>query len=269
MDETRVQILKEPGKKAESLSYMWVRRSGGREHPIILFDYASSRRADVAASLLGDYQGYLQTDDYAGYHRIGQQKGIVALGCMAHARRKFIDAQKVSPSPKGKVSKADMAITMIKALYATEASIKEQTTAQKHKIRQEKSRPQLNKLRAWLDKALQQTLPKGKTGEALAYLDKNWDKLTIYVTDGRLNIDNNPVENAIRPFAIGRKNWLFSDSQRGAKASAMLYRMIETAKANELEPYAYLRTVLAQLPQCETVDDIEKLLPENIELEVV
>tara|TARA_R110001583_G_scaffold92911_3_gene235632 strand:+ start:107 stop:850 length:744 start_codon:yes stop_codon:yes gene_type:complete len=232
-----VQVLKEPDKTAESLNYMWVRKTGDREHPIILFDYASSRRAGVAASLLGDYQGYLQTDDYAGYHRIGQQKGIVALGCMAHARRKFIDAQKVSPSPKGKISKADMAITMIKALYTIEASIKEQTAAQKHKIRQEKSRPQINKLRAWLDKTLQQTLPKGKTGEALAYLDKNWDKLTIYVTDGRLNIDNNPFENAIRPFAIGRKNWLFSDSQKGAKASAMLYSMIETANSNPTRIY--------------------------------
>jgi transposase len=269
MDETRVQVLKEPDKTAESLSYMWVRKTGDREHPIILFDYASSRRTDVAASLLGDYQGYLQTDDYAGYHRIGQQEGIVALGCMAHARRKFIDAQKVSPSPKGKVSKADMAITMIKGLYAIEASIKDQPAEQKYQIRQEKSQPQLNKLRAWLDKALQQTLPKGKTGEALAYLDKNWDKLTVYLTDGRLHIDNNPVENTIRPFAIGRKNWLFSDSQRGAKASAMLYSIIETAKANDLEPYAYLRTVLTRLPHCETVDDIEKLLPENIELATI
>ena len=116
---------------------------------------------------------------------------------------------------------------------------------------------------------MQQTLPKGKTGEALAYLDKNWDKLTVYISDGRLNIDNNPVENAIRPFAIGRKNWLFSDSQRGAKASAMLYSIIETAKANGLEPYAYLRTVLTRLPHCETVEDIEKLLPENIELAVI
>ncbi|MFT4573097.1 MAG: transposase [Gammaproteobacteria bacterium] len=112
---------------------------------------------------------------------------------MAHARRKFIDAQKVS--------KADIAITMIKGLYAIEASIKDQSAEQKYDIRQEKSLPQLNKLRARLDKALQQTLPKGKTGEALAYLDKNRDNLTIYISDGRLNIDKNPVENAIRPFA--------------------------------------------------------------------
>ncbi len=105
--------------------------------------------------------------------------------------------------------------------------------------------------------------------DPLAYLDKNWDKLAVYLTDGRLHIDNNPVENAIRPFAIGRKNWLFSDSQRGAKASAMMYSLIETAKANDLEPYAYLRRVFALLPLCETVEDIEKLLPENMKAAVI
>ena len=105
--------------------------------------------------------------------------------------------------------------------------------------------------------------PKSKTGGALAYLHKNWEKLTAYTQDGRLNIDNNPVENAIRPFAIGRKNWMFSNSQNGAKASAMLYSIIETAKANELEPYAYLKLLFTELPGCKTVDDVESLLPWN------
>jgi hypothetical protein len=109
-------------------------------------------------------------------------------------------------------------------------------------------------------------LPKGKTGQALAYTHKNWDKLTEYIKDGRLNIDNNPVENAIRPFAIGRKNWLLSDSQKGADTSAMLYSMIETAKANHIEPYQYLRTVFTKLPQAETLEAIEALLPWNIAL---
>ena len=118
----------------------------------------------------------------------------------------------------------------------------------------------------WLDKSLLTTLPKGKTGEALAYMHKNWIKLTEYIKDGRLCIDNNPVENAIRPFAIGRKNWLFSDSQKGAKASAMLYSMIETAKANDIEPYTYLKTVFTKLPQAESLEDIERLLPWNVAL---
>ena len=267
MDETRVQVLNEPDKSPESLSYMWVRRTGDIEHPIVLFDYDPSRAGAVVRSLLGDYQGYLQTDDYAGYHKTGGRDGITHLGCMAHARRKFVDAQKVTPGKNGKVSKADMAVNMIKVLYGIEADIKNQSSEEKHLARQEKSLPQLEKIKVWLDKALLHTLPKGKAGEALAYMHKNWGKLTAYTQDGRLNIDNNPVENAIRPFAIGRKNWMFSNSQSGAKASAMLYSVIETAKANGLEPYVYLRTLFMRLPCCETVVDFERLLPWNVEIE--
>jgi transposase len=270
MDETPVQVLKEPDKKAENKSYMWVRLSqsgtGDPNQRIILFDYASSRRADVAQSLLPDFKGYLQTDDYAGYNAVARSKDIIQLGCFAHARRKFINAQKVAPSKKGKISKADMAVQMIAKLYAIEKTIKDNSTEEKCQARQEKSKPQLEKIKAWLDKTLQNTLPKGKTGEALSYMSKNWQKLTEYIKDGRLNIDNNPVENAIRPFAIGRKNWLFSDSQKGAKASAMLYSMIETAKANDLEPYAYLKTVFTKLPQAKSLEDIEALLPWNVDL---
>jgi transposase len=261
MDETRVQVLKEPDKLAQSLSYMWVRRTGGPHQTVVLFNYYSSRSASVVDKLLGDYQGYLQTDDYVSYHKIGLREGITHLGCMAHARRKFIEAQKVAPSAKGKVSKADMAVSLIKGLYQIESGIKEQSPEQRMLVRQEKSVPQLVKLRNWLDKSLLHTPPKSKTGGALAYMHKNWDKLTAYTQDGRLNIDNNPVENAIRPFAIGRKNWMFSNSQDGAKASAMLYSIIETAKANGVEPYAYLKLLFTQLPSCKTVEDVESLLP--------
>lgn len=266
MDETPIQVLKEPNKTAESKSYMWVRKTGDPNRSIVLFDYASSRRADVAQSLLPDFQGYLQTDDYAGYNKVAKTEGITQLGCFAHARRKFIDAQKVAPSKKGKISKADMAVQMIAKLYAIEKTIKDKSTEERYEIRQQQSRPQLEKMKIWLDKALLNTLPKGKTGEALAYTHKNWAKLTEYIKDGRLNIDNNPVENAIRPFAIGRKNWMFSDSQKGAKASAMLYSMIETAKTNNIEPYQYLRTVFTKLPQAVSVDAMEELLPWNIDL---
>ncbi len=266
MDETPVQVLKEPDKSPDSKSYMWVRKTGDPNRPIILFDYASSRRSDVATSLLPDYQGYLQTDDYPGYNRVAKEKGITQLGCFAHARRKFVEAQKVSPSKKGKVSKADMAVELIKRLYQIEKEIKGKEPAEKFKIRQEKSKPQLEKIKTWLDKSLQNTLPKGKTGNALAYMYKNWSKLTLYINDGRLNIDNNSVENAIRPFAIGRKNWMFSDSQEGANASAMLYSIIETAKANDVEPYIYLKTVFTKLPQAKSLEDIEKLLPWRVDL---
>ena len=269
MDETTVQGLNEPGKTAESKSYMWVRRTGDIDRPIVLFDYHPHRSGDVVTLLLGDYQGYLQTDDYGSYLKIGASVGVTHLGCMAHARRKFIDAQKVMPSKKGKVSKADVAVEMIAVLYRIEAGINDKTATERYSVRQQKSIPQLDKIRAWLDKALENTLPKGKAGVAIAYMHKNWKKLTAYTQDGRLNIDNNPVENAIRPFAIGRKNWMFSDSQRGAKASAMYYSIIETAKANGLEPFMYLRALFTQLPSCKTVEDYELLLPWNIKLEGV
>jgi transposase len=175
MDETRVQVLKEPDKRAQSLSYMWVRRTGdpnlGEPNlTVVLFDYRSSRSASVVDELLGDYQGCLQTDDYVGYHKTGLREGISHLGCMAHARRKFIEAQKVAPSAKGKVSKADMGVSLIKGLYQIESMMKDQSPEQRMLVRQEKSVPQLAKLRKWLDKSLIHTLPKSKTGVVLGYL---------------------------------------------------------------------------------------------------
>ena len=265
MDETPVQVLKEPDKKAESKSYMWVRKTGdpNKKESIVLFDYASSRKADVVKTLLPDFLGYLQTDDYAGYNHLDTIEGVHHLGCFAHARRKVVEAQKVAPCKKGVTSKADMAVSLIKKLYAIENKIKDLSPDKRLAIRQKESIPQLEKLKSWLDKSLMTTLPKGKTGMALSYLAKNWSKLTLYVEDERLNIDNNTVENAIRPFAIGRKNWMFSNSQKGAKASAMLYSIIETAKSNGLNPHAYLKLLFAKMPQVESVEEYEQLLPWN------
>ena len=172
-----------------------------------------------------------------------------------------MDAKKVLP--KNKTGKADMAINLIQKLYRIEQHVKNQPPNQRFETRQTHSLPVLTQLKTWLDHSLNNILPKSKLGEALGYLAKNWDKLTVYTTDGRLNIDNNPVENAIRPFAIGRKNWLFSNSVKGAKASAMLYSLIVTAKANDLEPKAYLTQLFTELPNCETLEQFEQLLPGN------
>ncbi len=270
-DETVVQILKEPDKSATSKSYMWVRVGGPSTQPIRLFHYAPSRSGSVVSELLEGYQGYLQTDDYAGYNAVAANKGVTQLGCWAHARRKFIEAQKVTKTSKTKkmnnVSKADMAISLIAKLYAIEKTIKDADAETRHKIRQQQAIPQLQKIRSWLDKTLHSTLPKGLLGKAVSYLDKNWHKLNVYTQDGRLAIDNNAAENATRPFVIGRKNWLFSASVNGAKASANIYSMIETAKANQLEPYQYLRHIFAELPKATTADQIEALLPWNINLQ--
>lgn len=256
-DETPVQVLNEQGKRAQSKSYMWVRVGGPPTQPIRLFHYAGSRSGEVARQLLAGYSGYVQTDDYAGYNAVCAQGGITQLGCWAHARRKFVEAKKVTTG----TGKADLALAMIGKLYAIEQRIQGSPPEERKTIRQQDAVPQLQTIRAWLDKTLHGALPKGALGKALAYLDRNWDKLTVYTQDGRLNIDNNPAENAIRPFVLGRKNWLFSASVNGAKASANLYSLIETAKANGLEPYQYLRKVFDKLPGANNVADIEALLP--------
>lgn len=266
-DETTVQILKEPDKRATSKSYMWVRVGGPPTQPIRLFHYADSRGGAVASNLLEGYQGYLQTDDYAGYNAVAAGSAITQLGCWAHARRKFVEAQRATGDKSRKAGKAEMAISLIGKLYAIEKNIKELKPEVKYQVRQQEAVPQLQKIRAWLDNSLHSTLPKGLLGKALSYLDKNWSKLIVYTQDGRLSIDNNVAENAIRPFVIGRKNWLFSASVPGAQASANLYGLIETAKANRQEPYAYLRHVFTELPKAANIEQIEALLPWNVNLQ--
>lgn len=183
---------------------MWVRVGGPPTHPIRLFHYADSRRGEVASALLAGYKGYLQTDDYAGYNTVCAENTIIQLGCWAHARRKFIDAQNAASGKTKKTGKADVAINLIGKLYAIEKQIKEHSAEEKYSTRQSEAIPILIAIRQWLDKTLHSTLPKGLLGKALSYLEKNWTKLTVYTEDGRLSIDNNPAENAIRPFVIGR-----------------------------------------------------------------
>ena len=260
MDETTVQVLKEPGKTAQSTSYLWVQRGGPPDQRIVLYDYDPSRSGSVPARLLSGYTGYLQTDGYEGYNAVVQQNDIVQAGCMAHARRHFSDAVKAQGQKK-KTGIAHHALNLIQKLYKIEKQARDFEPEQRHLYRQEHARPILDKLRAWCDTSLPQVPPQMATGKALYYLNEQWDKLIRYLDDGRLEIDNNLTENAIRPFVIGRKNWLFSNSVRGVTASANLYSLIETAKANGREPYDYLRQVFTNLPAAATVDDIEVLLP--------
>lgn len=262
MDETPVQVLKEPDKLPSSQSYMWVQRGGPPDRPVILFDYHPSRAGDVPKELLEGWTGYLMTDGYAGYNAVGDREGVVQLACMAHARRAFVDAQRVQP--KGKTGRADEAIALFAQLYALEAELKDAPIEQRYAARQERSVPILTELRQWLDATRPIVTPKSKLGQALAYLDEHWTRLIRYTERGDLPIDNNPAENAIRPFVIGRKAWLFSDTPAGAHASAVIYSLIETVKANGLEPYTWLKRVLTNLPACQTVEEIEALLPWNL-----
>jgi transposase len=262
MDETTVQVLKEPGKTAQSKSYLWLQRGGPPDAPVILFDYDPTRRQTVPKELLEGFAGYLQVDGYSGYNGVVAEGGLVQLGCMAHARRKFSDAIKGQGKNK-RAGKAHQGLAWIQKLYRIEKQARTQqlAPADRKAYRQKHAVPILDKLRTWLDTSLPNMPPGTLTGKALNYLHNEWPKLIRYLEDGRLEIDNNLAENAIRPFVIGRKNFLFSDSVHGVKASANLYSLIESAKANGLEPYQYLRQVFTALPQAESVEDIENLLP--------
>jgi len=264
MDETTVQVLKEPGKQAQSKSYLWVQRGGPPDRPVVLFDYDPGRSAAVPKRLLGDFKGYLQADGYDGYNALVAANGLIHLGCMAHARRKFSDAVKAQGRNQ-KRGQAYRGLALIRKLYRIEKQARKLTAEGRYARRQRYARPVLAEMRTWLDDALPQAPPSSATGQALNYLHNEWSQLIRYLDDGRLEIDNNLAENAIRPFVVGRKNWLFSASVKGVKASANLYSLVETAKANGLEPYAYLRQVFTELPKAGTVEAIEALLPGNLD----
>jgi len=262
MDETIVQVLNEPNRAAESQSYMWVLRSTLPTCAAVLFHYEPTRSGSVPTLLLQDFSGALMADGYSGYNAVCNKNSITRLGCWAHARRKFIEAQKMQP--KGKTGKADQGLAFIQSLYRIEQTLKDKTSEEQLIARQQQSQPILNKLKVWLEKSLPQTPPQSPIGKALYYLHNQWAHLINYVCDGDYPIDNNAAENAIRPFVIGRKNWLFSASQKGAVASGNLYSVIETAKANGLEPYAYLKRIFTELPNAKTLEQIESLLPWNL-----
>ncbi len=234
------------------------------QQPIVIYHYSPTRRRDVVMQLLNDEVKTLMVDGYEGYQHACHEYKITRLGCMAHARRKFVDAQKLQP--KGKTGKADQAIAFIQTLYRIESAIKYLSPEEKYQRRQKESVPVINKMQRWLEKSLPNIPPKTKLGEALRYLHNQWPRLIRYLDDGDYPLDNNLAENAIRPFTIGRKNWLFSNSQAGAHASANLYSLVETAKANEINPYEYFREIFSQLPNATCVEDIEQCLPWNFTL---
>lgn len=260
MDETPVQVLREPDKTAQSKSYLWVQRGGPPEQPVVLYDYDPGRGSRVPMRLLEGFRGYLQTDGYDAYNAVVKENRLVHVGCMAHARRKFSEALKAQGKNK-KQGKAHRGLSLIQKLYRVEKQGRKMTPQERYVHRREQAQPVLDELRSWLDEVLPQVPPASATGKALNYLHNEWEKLIRYLDDGRLEIDNNGAENAIRPFVVGRKNWLFSASVKGVKASANLYSLIETAKANGLEPYAYLRHVFTELPRATSVEEIEALLP--------
>ncbi|MGB3962449.1 MAG: IS66 family transposase [Sulfurimonas sp.] len=266
-DETTLQVLKEPKKSAQSKSYIWLKVSQ-QKHPIVLMHYSHNRAAATAELLFRGFTGYVQTDGYPGYNSVADKEGVTQLGCWAHARRKFADIVKSGVSDEESKVYAKDAVAMIAKLYGIEKEIKEMPPDEKRHIRAEKSEPIVNTIRTWLDANFfaAQKLG-GAIAKAFVYLNNQFEKLCVYLEDGRLAIDNNKAENHVRPIALGRKNWLFATSTKGAIALANWYSIIETAKANDLDPFAYLRYLLTELPLYQAEGrDIDPLLPWNVVL---
>jgi len=265
MDETTVQVLKEEGRAAQSQSRMWVRRGGPPDKPVILFNYEPTRSGKVAWRLTEDFKGYLQSDGFSGYDAVGKREGVVHIGCLAHARRKFDEALKAQRAgDRGGLAAEGLAL--IQRIYRIEKAAREAglTPEQRKQLRHERARPVWDELRRWLDAKRGHAPPQMLIGKAMTYLDNQWPQLIRVLSDGRLEVDNNRCENALRPFVLGRKAWLFSDTPAGAEASARLYGLIETAKANGCEPYAYLRRVFTDLPKATTLAQVDALLPWHV-----
>ena len=260
-DETRVRVLKRDGLKVDGNSFMWVMGRWEKERSIVLFEYDPTRSSAVPLRLFSEFAGYLQVDGYDGYNAVTRVAPIKRVGCFAHVRRKFTDLLKSLKPKERKNHTALEALAFIKKIYAIEHKIIDATIHEKKEVRNKESTPVLDEFKLWLDRKITEIPPKSVYGRALAYASNEWVYLVRYLEHGALRPDNNLAENAIRPFVIGRKNWLFSDTEKGAKASAMLYSLIETAKANGLEPYAYLREVIAKLPSARSLEDFEVLMP--------
>jgi hypothetical protein len=285
-DETTVQVLHETGRAATSESTMWMFRTGNDNAPIVLFDYQTTRAGKNAKDFLNGFGGYdlasktiavrkyLHVDGYAGYESVphwiirGDSKvpDVILVGCWAHARRKFSDAVAVlKPEDRkpGKTTVSEDGLKKCNELFAVERDLKHVTPAERLAGRKQRSEPLIRKFKEWLDEKAIQVLPKSALGQAIAYCLGQWTKLIAFLQDGRLELDNNRAERSIKPFVIGRKNWLFANTPKGATASAVIYSIVETARENGLIPYEYLKYLFERLPNIDTKDSaaLDNLMP--------
>lgn len=255
-DETTIRVMDERKKGTTHQGYYWLYHNS--KENLVLFDYRPGRDRAGPEDILKDFQGYLQTDGYVGYESFEKRDGIHVLNCMAHARRKFVDALQNDPP------RAEQALLRFQKLYKIEQVIREKNLDDKAALalRKSESRPILQELKAWLINAYQQVLPASTIGKAIAYCLPRWDKLSLYITDARLQIDNNPVENAVRPVAIGRKNYLFAGSHDAAARAAMIYSLLATCRMHNINPFDWLRDVFERM-HLFTTKNIHELLPQN------
>lgn len=262
IDETTAQVLREPDKPNTAKSHVWVAYGGEPEHPVLLYRYEPTRSGTVVKNILAGFQGYAQTDAYSGYDwSIAEAEGVRHVGCLAHVRRKFVDAAHSGM----KAPSAQEAVAKIAKIYAVERELASRPRDEAFREeREERVRPLLEKFRTWLKKKKTQIPEQTALGKAVNYALEQLPKIERYLECPHLTPDTNRVENAIRPFVLTRKNFLFSGSPRGADASMTLFSLIETAKANKVEPYWYLRTLFERLATFDPADDYAKLLPWNL-----
>ena len=268
-DETTLQVLHEPDRPADSKSYMWLYRTGREGPPIVLFEYQTTRSGKHPVAFLKDFKGYLHVDGYGGYERI---PNITLIGCWAHGRRYFSEAIKAMPKiTKDTPTTAEEGLEFCNRLFKIEREFHDSTPNQRYEGRLKRSKPILDEFKEWLRKQSQRVVPKSALGKAIYYCRNQWDKLEGFMKDGRLELDNNRSERSIKSFIIGRKNFLFSNTSKGATSSAIIYSIVETAKENKLDPFEYLKFILEQLPNIDLQDKtaMDKLLPwsETIPLE--
>ena len=259
VDETPIRVLDKSKKGKTHRGYYWVYYSPLEK--TVLFDYRDGRSREGPSKLLKNFKGYLQTDGYKVYDMFAEKKDITLLNCMAHARRGFekaLDYDKTN---------AEYAMSMFQKLYDVERQAREQNMSaeQRHALRLDQALPVLNDLGKWIVETYKTVLPKSPTGKALGYCIPRWDNLINYLKDGSLEIDNNLAENAIRPIALGRKNYLFAGSNRGAERAAMFYSFLGTCKKNDVNPFEWLKKVLEVIPE-HKVNKLHVLLPQNLEL---
>ena len=258
-----VQVMGEEDRKDTQKSYMWLARGGPPEKTVVLYEYRKTCNAHHVRDFLEGYKGYLQTDGYEGYDAaVRESPGIIHVGCFAHARRKFFEASKSTKTPQS----AEEGIKHIRKLYELETALRKENLSETAFVceRKKQAEPILAAFRAWLNKRANEVLPSALLGKAVLYTLKQWDKLVAYLECPYLTPDNNASENAIRPFVLGRKNWLFNKSPKGAESSCGMYSLIETAKQNGTEPLKYLRELFEKAPIANSPEDWENLLPWNI-----
>jgi transposase len=270
-DESTLQVVGKKGQFATKDGYMWVFVGGTPGRLAVVFVYSPTRSGKVAVEYLMGYQGGVQTDGYSGYDFLDEMPGIEHYGCWSHARRGFTDVQKASGNLRAvdplKGGVADQVIEHVRLMYAVEASAREKKLSPEQivELRQELAKPQVELIMKRLEEVKDEIPPKSRLGKAVQYTLGQKARLERYLNNGHVRPDNNLPENKFRPFVVGRKNWLFSGSPEGAKASATLYSLVETAKANGLEPYRYLRYIFEQLPLARTTEDHRALLPQYLD----